>query len=198
MQSALIGAGNDAVAAAQIVDRIFGVQHATTFMEMYGQGSLVSEANNKRRSLNLRGLNEFYLRTLKPNGTPWIFNDRADRHLAQKMVDEDDPDWIVGSPPCTAFSIWNRQMNYRKMDSEKARDAIEEGVRHLTVVVSFIGDNSLELSTSFTSIWLESSLGNIHRSSVFSSLSLCIWPPLTNARMASRLRLQPTSLRPQR
>ena len=48
MQSALIGAGTDAVAAAQLVDRIVGVQHATTFMEMSGQGSLVTEANNKR------------------------------------------------------------------------------------------------------------------------------------------------------
>ena len=57
MQSALIGAGTDAVAAARFVDRIFGVQHATTLMEMCGQGNLVTEANNKRRSLNLRGLN---------------------------------------------------------------------------------------------------------------------------------------------
>ena len=47
------------------------------------------------------------------------------------MIDTDDPDWIIGSPPCTAFSIWNRQMNYRKMDPEKVRIAIEEGVRHL-------------------------------------------------------------------
>ena len=131
MQSALIGAGTDAIAAAQFVDRIFGVQHATTFMEMYGQGSLVTDANHKRRSLNLRGLNAFDLRTLKPDGTPWNFNVRADRQLAQKMIDTDDPDWIIGSPPCTAFSIWNRQMNYRKMDPEKVRIAIEEGVRHL-------------------------------------------------------------------
>ena len=100
-------------------------------MEMYGQGSLVTEANNKRRPLNLRGLNAFDLRTLKPDGTPWNFNVRADRHLAQRMIDTDDPDWIVGSPPCTAFSIWSRQMNYRKMDPEKVRVAIEEGVRHL-------------------------------------------------------------------
>ena len=71
---------------------MLGVQHATTFMEMHSQGSLVTEANNKRRSLNLRGLNAFDLRTLKPDGTPWNFNDKADRHLAQKMIDEDDPD----------------------------------------------------------------------------------------------------------
>ena len=100
-------------------------------MEMYGQGSLVTEANNKRRSLNLKRLNAFDLRSLKPDGTPWNFNDNADRHLAQKMIDEDDPDWIVGSPPCTAFSIWYRLVNYRKMDPEKSRIAIEEGVRHL-------------------------------------------------------------------
>ena len=48
MQLALIRAGTDVVAAAQFVDRVFGVQHAITFMEICGQGSLVTEANNKR------------------------------------------------------------------------------------------------------------------------------------------------------
>ena len=91
----------------------------------------MTEANNKRRSLNLSGLNAFDLRALKPDGTHWNFNDQADRRLAQKMIDEDDPDWIVGSPSCTTFSIWSRQMNYRKMDPEKVRAAIEEGIRHL-------------------------------------------------------------------
>ena len=75
MQSALVGAGTDALAAAEFVDKFFGVQHATTFMEMYGQGSLVAEANHGRRSLNLKGLRAFGLRTHKPNGQPWIFND---------------------------------------------------------------------------------------------------------------------------
>ena len=53
----------------------------------WGQGILVTEANNKRRSLNLRGLNAFDLR-LKPDGTPWNLNDNTDRHLAQKMIEE--------------------------------------------------------------------------------------------------------------
>ena len=135
---------------------------------------------------------------LKPDGTPWNFNDRADRRLAQKMIDEDDPDWIVGSPPCTAFSTWNRQMNYRKMDPKKVRLQLRKASGTSAVVVSFIGDNSLEANTSFTSTRLEPSLGNIHRLSASSSFSQCIWPLLTNACMASRLRLQPTSLRPQR
>ena len=106
-------------------------------METYGQGNLVTEANNKRQSLNLRGLNAFDLRTLKPDGTPWNFNDRADRRLTQKMIDEDDADWIVGSPPCTACRIWSRQMNYRKMDPEKVKVAIEEGIRHLSFRCKF-------------------------------------------------------------
>ena len=198
MPSALIGAGTDAVAATQFVDRIFGVQHATTFMEVYGQGSLVTEATNKRRSLNLRGLNAFDLRTLEADGTPWNFNDRADTRLAQKMIDEDDPDWIVGSPPCTAFSTWNRQMNYRKMDPKKVRLQLRKASGTSAVVVSFIGDNSLEASTSFTSTRLEPSLGNIHRLPASSSFRLCIGPLRTIACMASRLRLQPTGLQPQR
>ena len=56
---------------------------------------------------------------------------REDRELARQMIADDDPERIIGSPHCTAFSIWNRQMNYRKMPVDKMRAAIEEGDRHL-------------------------------------------------------------------
>ena len=131
MQSALIGAGTDPDAAKYFVEHILGLSNATTFVEMYGQGSIVSEANTKRRSLNLRGLNAFDLRTCKPDGAPWNFNVKEDRHLARRFIKENDPEWIIGSPPCTAFGIWNRQINYRKMDADKVKAAVDEGKRHL-------------------------------------------------------------------
>ena len=130
MMSALIAAGTSPEAASNFVHRVIGEKNATTFMEMYGQGSLVAEANKQRRSLNVEGLRAFDLRTNKPDGSPWNFNVRADRKLAREMIHADEPEWIIGSPPCTAFCIWNRQMNYRKMPVEKVRQAIAEGERH--------------------------------------------------------------------
>ena len=94
-------------------------------------GGLIAEANKQRCSLNVEGLRAFDLRTNKPDGSPWNFNVRADRRLAREMIHADEPEWIIGSPPCTAFCIWNGQMSYRKMPVEKVKQAIAEGERHL-------------------------------------------------------------------
>ena len=109
---------------------------AATFSEVYGGGSIVDCANQARHDLNLEGLRALDLRTQKPNGTPWDFTIRADRRLARELIDRDQPDWLIGSPPCTAFSIWNYAMNYPKMDKEKVRAAVEAGRTHLNFVVS--------------------------------------------------------------
>ena len=85
--------------------------------------------------LNLEGLRALDLRTQKPNGNPWDFTIRADRRLARELIDRDQPDWLIGSPPCTAFNIWNYAMNYPKMDKEKVRAAVEAGRTHLNFVV---------------------------------------------------------------
>ena len=134
MQHALVGVGVTVDEALAFINRVYLQPNSTSFCEMYGQGSIVAEANHHRRSLNLKGLHAFDLRTKKPNGDSWDFNQKADRQMAKAMIDESNPDWIIGSPPCTAFSIWNRQMNYRKMPVDKVRVAIEEGKRHLNFV----------------------------------------------------------------
>ena len=47
------------------------------------------------------------------------------------MVRDLRPTWARGSPPCTAFSIWNFGMNYKKMDAKAVAAALEEGRLHL-------------------------------------------------------------------
>ena len=87
-----------------------------SFVEMYGQGSLITAAHNRRRDLNLEGLQAFDLRTNKPDGTPWDFALSADRRAAREYVREHKPTWVIGSPPRTAFSVLNHELNYPKMD----------------------------------------------------------------------------------
>ena len=46
------------------------------------------------------------------------------------------PDWILGAPPCTPFSIWNHGINFKKMDAAKVKALIAEGLVHLRFVCS--------------------------------------------------------------
>ena len=107
-----------------------------TFMEVYGGGSINHCANHSRRNLGLKGVGALDLRTTKSDGSPWDFNRREDRRLARELIDSEDPEWLIGSPPCTAFSIWNYSMNYPKMDADKVQKAVEEGRVHLNFMAS--------------------------------------------------------------
>ena len=114
----------------------------TTFIEVYGR-SIRDQSLLTRRNLNVEGLNAFDLRPTKPDGQPWDFCKREDRKLARKMVDEQQPEWIVGAPPCTPFSIWNYAMNYPKMDPDRVRAMVAEGRIHLNFVCSLYGKQVL-------------------------------------------------------
>ena len=101
-----------------------------TFIEAYGR-TITDYTNQARRNLNVKGLSSLDFRTPKANGSPWDFRQRSDRHEALKLIDDLDPDWVLGAPPCTAFSIWNYALNYKKMDADAVREKLAEGRMHL-------------------------------------------------------------------
>ena len=78
-----------------------------TFVEAYGVGNMV-EAASRHRNLNVVGLAALGIRTKRPDGIPWDFSKLSHRKLALRMVRENKPTWIVGSPPCTALCSWNK------------------------------------------------------------------------------------------
>ena len=84
-----------------------------------------------RRSLNLKGLRAMDLRTTRDEGTPWDFNKRQHHHDARRLQSKDKPTWMIGSPPCTTFSIWNVDINLKKMDPSRVAAMIAEGKSHL-------------------------------------------------------------------
>ena len=69
-----------------------------SFMEIYGQGRIVNMANNLR-GMNVTGLNALDLRTNRPDGTPWDFRIKAHRDLAEQLVRDSKPLWLIGCPP---------------------------------------------------------------------------------------------------
>ena len=124
MMDYLISAGVDPVTAKHRLNAMIAPKPTATFMEVYGRGAIVDCANRARRDLNLKGLDAMDLRANKEDGTPWDFSQRKDRRLARRLVEERTPDWIIGSPPCTSFAIWNYAMNYPKMDPVKVQAAV--------------------------------------------------------------------------
>ena len=131
----LIMSGADPTEARDKVHVMLG-KPSTTFIEMYGRGSINLEANNSRRQLGLTGIGALDLRTTKSDGTAWDFTKRSDRRAARELVSTQNPDWVIGSPPCTPFSQWNIGMNYRKMPKSKVDAAIAEGRTHLSFMAS--------------------------------------------------------------
>ena len=93
-----------------------------TFIEVY-ERSIRDQSLVTRRNLDIKVLDAMDLRTIKPDGDPWNFCKREDRRLARDMIEKQNPDWILGAPPCTAFAIWNYAMNCPKNDSRKGQGA---------------------------------------------------------------------------
>ena len=89
-----------------------------------------------RRNLNIKGLDAMDLRTTKPNGDTLKFCKREDRRLARDMIEKQNPDWILGAPPCTAFAIWNYAIHYPKANPDKVKELLAEGRVHLNFVAS--------------------------------------------------------------
>ena len=102
-----------------------------TFLEYYGRGGICTQANKVRRDLNVHGLGALDLRTTKPSGDNWDFSKKADRKEAMNLINQLEPDFIIGSPPCTAFCAWNQHLNFKKMKKEDVERIMADGRMHL-------------------------------------------------------------------
>ena len=118
--------------------RIMRVSHQPlhpSFVEVYGCGNIVNAANHILRNLNVSGLCAFDLRTAKHSGEAWDFSKKSDRVQALNYVKERKPTWIVGSPPCTAFSRL-QGLNFPRMDPDRVARTMKEAKAHLHFVIS--------------------------------------------------------------
>ena len=116
--------------AQPVVAAMTSPTQPATFVEVYGT-SISNHNLLARRSLNVAGLHSFDIRTTRPDGKPWDFTIKSHRQEARRIIRRTNPDWVLGAPPCTSFSIWNTGMNYPKMDPQKVRRLIDEGLVHL-------------------------------------------------------------------
>lgn len=66
--------------------------------------------------------------------TGFDLSKEQDRGRMWQELEEDEPELVVGSPPCTAFSLL-QELNYRAMDFEKAKAKVMDGLEHLDTTV---------------------------------------------------------------
>lgn len=69
--------------------------------EVYSPPRIVTEAEH----IGLRGGDSFDLTVKREDGSPWDFAKRFQRKEAMKKTIKDEPYFVIGSPPCTRWSI---------------------------------------------------------------------------------------------
>ena len=79
------------------------------------------------------------------NGEPWDFSRPSMRAKAEKMLDEQKPTLLIGTPMCTAFSTW-QYINDKKRDPK-----IVESEKKSGRVPSYIADRYPREDCSCTS-----------------------------------------------
>ena len=102
--------------------------------EVYGRGAIGHEAAKNSRGLNINGIGVLDLRFNNPEGVPWDLTKPDHQKMAFAMIDKDDPDWIVGAPPCTDWGILNWNCNFSKMDPQDVKRRLKTALVHLTFV----------------------------------------------------------------
>ena len=129
--SLLVDHGVEPVAAQMHVTNLVKPhKQKSTFAELYGRGGLTATAKTFR-NFDCAGLRIVDLTASKPNGDPWDFSLRADRTLAEPMIESDDPDWLVGAPTCTAWSMLNFWLNYQKMNPKYVERKLTDAKVHI-------------------------------------------------------------------
>ena len=126
----LVACGVEPVVANRYVASATKNPEAGTFWEVYGKGNLANAAR-RERDISVVGLRVLDLRSSRPDGEHWDFTRKTDRRWAMKLVETEDPTWIIGAPPCTAFSNLNFGLNYPKMAPEEVEKRWKEGMIHM-------------------------------------------------------------------
>ena len=72
---------------------------------------------------------------MKKEWTPWGFRKAGDRAEAERIQDEENPDWVIGSPPCAGFSQFNWVLNFHTMDPSRVKEMLDEARTHLHIMI---------------------------------------------------------------
>ena len=103
--------------------------------EIYSPPRVTAELTRTRNQEVLPGF-ALDLTVIDPDdGLPWDFNSLAKREKAMKMVRDQRPYMLIGSPMCTAFCAWQALNAARSTDRSRMKLAYDRAVRHIEFTV---------------------------------------------------------------
>ena len=118
----------------RIKDARRGYKHLVS--EIYSPPRVTAEIRKSRTRHLLPGF-ALDLTVLDPSdGLPWDFNLEAKREKARRMVREQRPYLLIGSPECRAFSTWQALNESRAADPERLRREKIKAQIHIDFVAS--------------------------------------------------------------
>ena len=94
----------------------------------------VTKAATVLPELGIRGGSALDITTRDEEWAPWDLSKPDRCRKAERLLDEEDPDLLVGSPMCVAFSAWQRMNRITTKDPEAFRKRREEAVKHMEFV----------------------------------------------------------------
>ena len=104
--------------------------------EIYSPPRVTREIGRSRGSHLMAGF-ALDLTVVDPDdGLPWDFTSPAKQAKARKMLREQKPYFLIGSPMCRQFSTWQALNNSKNPNKEEIERAYTEAVGHLNFVTS--------------------------------------------------------------
>jgi hypothetical protein len=91
----------------------------------------VTEGARKYSGLHIKPGTAFDLKIDDETGQAWDFRKLRNRQRARKMIEEEKPYVLVGSPPCVDFTTLNQGINHKKMPPEEVERRMREARLHL-------------------------------------------------------------------
>jgi hypothetical protein len=88
--------------------------------------------------------------------TGWNFELKADRERAIRRIDEEEPMLVIGSPPCTYFSMLQELHKFNQRYNEewlaKVNDNLIKATDHITCCITLHHDGQRKILAARTSM----------------------------------------------
>ena len=111
--------------------------------EVDGRRAVGEGAAKSGFGLHSRGVRVLDARSKDPKAEPWHLSNHEYKTLARAHVDEDDPGWFAGTPPCTDQGVLNWNCIVARVPPPEVKKRLRIALRHSNCVCE-VNDRQLQ------------------------------------------------------